>query len=82
MLNRRKFLQTLSSLPIVGGMFGTTTIAAPNGRDYFKELGVGTFINAAGTYTMFTASLMRPEVMEAINYSSKHFVSLDRKSVV
>ena len=77
MPNRRKFLQTLSSLPIVGGMFGTTTIAAPNGRDYFKELGVGTFINAAGTYTMFTASLMRPEVMEAINYSSKHFVSLN-----
>ena len=77
MPNRRKFLQTLSSLPLVGGMFGTTTIAAPNGRDYFKELGVGTFINAAGTYTMFTASLMRPEVMEAINYSSKHFVSLN-----
>ena len=77
MPNRRKFLQTLSSLPLVGGMFGTTTSAAPNGRDYFKELGVGTFINAAGTYTMFTASLMRPEVMEAINYSSKHFVSLN-----
>ena len=77
MPNRRNFLQTLSSLPFIGGIFGTTVIAAPSGRDYFKELGVRTFINAAGTYTMFTASLMRQEAMDAINYSSKHFVSLN-----
>ena len=77
MPNRRNFLQTLSSLPFIGGVFGATTIAAPSGRDYFKELGVRTFINAAGTYTMFTASLMRQEAMDAINYSSKHFVSLN-----
>lgn len=77
MPNRRNFLQTLSSLPFIGGVFGATTIAAPGGRDYFKELGVRTFINAAGTYTMFTASLMRQEAMDAINYSAKHFVSLN-----
>ena len=35
------------------------------------------FINAAGTYTAMTASLMPPEVMEAINYASKHYVMLD-----
>ena len=46
-------------------------------RDYFRELGVRPFINAPGTYTAMTASLMPPEVMEAINYASKHYVMLD-----
>jgi D-glucosaminate-6-phosphate ammonia-lyase len=35
------------------------------------------FINAAGTYTAMTASLMPPEVMDAIQYASRHFVMLD-----
>ena len=47
------------------------------GRDLFKELGVRTFINAAGTYTAMTASLMRPETMEAIRYASDKFCMLD-----
>ena len=51
--------------------------AARAGRDYFRELGVRPFINAAGTYTAMTASLMPPEVMDAINYASKHYVMLD-----
>ena len=46
-------------------------------RDYFRDLGVRPFINAAGTYTAMTASLMPPEVMEAINYASRHYVMLD-----
>ena len=46
-------------------------------RDYFKELGVRPFINAAGTYTAMTSSLMLPEVVEAINYASQHYVMLD-----
>jgi len=52
-------------------------MAAPPARDYFKELGVRPFINAAGTYTTLTASLMHPEVMAAINYASKTFVPLN-----
>jgi L-seryl-tRNA(Ser) seleniumtransferase len=35
------------------------------------------FINAAGTYTAMTASLMPPEVMDAINYASRQYVMLD-----
>ena len=46
-------------------------------RDYFRELGVRPFINAAGTYTAMTASLMPPEVMDAITYASRHYVMLD-----
>jgi uncharacterized pyridoxal phosphate-dependent enzyme len=81
MLTRRTFFEHLSSLPLVGGLVGGTAAAAaaatPVRRDYFKELGVRPFINAAGTYTDMTASLMPPEVMDAINYASKNFVFLN-----
>jgi len=83
MWSRRRFLELVSGLPLVGGIIEANTMparaAAPRspGRDYFRELGVRPFINAAGTYTAMTASLMPPEVMEAINYASKHYVMLD-----
>lgn len=82
MPNRRRFIQTLSSVPFVGGLL-TTAAAEPLAvktavkRDFFKELGVRPFINAAGTFTTLTASLMWPEVMEAMNYASKQFVPLN-----
>ncbi len=79
MLTRRTFFERLSSIPVVGGLLGggvTAAAAAPARRDYFKELGVKPFINAAGTFTDMTASLMPPEVMDAINYASKNFVYL------
>ena len=81
MWSRRRFLEIVSGLPLVGGLVGADTMAAAAaaapGRDYFRELGVRPFINAAGTYTAMTASLMPPEVMEAITYASKHYVMLD-----
>ena len=52
-----------------------TALAAK--RDYFREMGVRPFINAAGTYTAMTSSLMPPEVMDAIQYASEHYVMLD-----
>ncbi|HWJ55738.1 MAG TPA: aminotransferase class V-fold PLP-dependent enzyme [Vicinamibacterales bacterium] len=81
MFTRRSFIERLSTLPLVGGFLGgaassASAAAAPATRDYFKELGVRPFINAAGTYTDMTASLMPPEVMAAINYASKQFVPL------
>jgi L-seryl-tRNA(Ser) seleniumtransferase len=81
MFTRRSFIESLSTLPLIGGLVGgaapSAEAAAPAARDYFKELGVRPFINAAGTYTDMTASLMPPEVMSAINYASKHFVPLN-----
>jgi uncharacterized pyridoxal phosphate-dependent enzyme len=82
MWTRRDFLETLSGMPLVGGFIGASALpvvaaAAGKSRDYFRDLGVRPFINAAGTYTAMTASLMPPEVMEAINYASKHYVMLD-----
>jgi L-seryl-tRNA(Ser) seleniumtransferase len=46
-------------------------------RDFFRDLGVRTFINAAGTYTLLSASLMLPEVVAAMSYAAKHFVGMD-----
>jgi L-seryl-tRNA(Ser) seleniumtransferase len=81
MWNRRRFLEMISGLPLLGGITAATATPAESavktGRDIFRELGVRPFINAAGTYTAMTASLMPPEVMEAISYASKHYVMLD-----
>lgn len=93
MWSRRHFLETLSGLPLVGGLGGALggvlgagamrgeAAAFMGAPDYFKELGVRPFINASGTYTAMTASLMPPEVMEAINYASKHYVMLEELQI-
>jgi uncharacterized pyridoxal phosphate-dependent enzyme len=83
MWSRRRFLENLSSLPLVGGLVGAglmpaaATAAARGKRDLFRELGVRPFINASGTFTAMTASLMPEEVVEAIEYASRHYVMLD-----
>ncbi|WP_345269845.1 aminotransferase class V-fold PLP-dependent enzyme [Nibrella viscosa] len=83
MLSRRKLIQRLSAMPLLGGVLGSVTpfesaLAAPAAtRNLLKELGLRTFINAAGTYTAMTGSLMHDEVMEAIQAASKEFVMLD-----
>jgi uncharacterized pyridoxal phosphate-dependent enzyme len=83
MISRRKLLQQLSTLPLVGGLWGSgislasAAAAPPAKRDLFKELGVRTFINAAGTLTYMTGSLMHDEVLDTINYAAKEFCLLD-----
>jgi L-seryl-tRNA(Ser) seleniumtransferase len=85
MLNRRKLIQRLSAFPLLGGLIGGVSVTsawasplkeAPK-RDLFKEFGVRTFINAAGTLTYMTGSLMHDEVLEAINNGAKEFCMLD-----
>ena len=78
MSDRRTFLQSLSSLPVLGGLFTGAAAAKPPTRDFFKELEVTPFINAAGTYTALTASLMPPDVMSAMQYASRQFVNLNK----
>jgi len=83
-MKRREILKTLTILPLAGGM---TAAASPlekmfsdpavAKRDLFTELGLRTFINAAGNYTVMSGSLMPDEVMEAINSASKKFALLD-----
>ena len=83
MINRRDLLKHLSSLPLIGGLLGENILdpkilllkTAP--RNVAKELGIRTFINAAGTYTAMTGSLMQDEVMETIQGAAKEFMMLD-----
>ena len=84
MISRRRLLKSLSGVPLVGGLLGGATLSAvartetpPVYHDYFKELGVRTFINAAGTYTAMTGSLLLDEVKDAYLYASQEYVMLD-----
>lgn len=83
MIKRRHLLKSILALPFVGGLVnsklavGQTSESLIYNRDYFKELGLRSFINAAGTYTALTGCIMRPEVMDAIQYASKQYVQLE-----
>ena len=84
MINRRDLIKHLSSLPLVGGLLGENILQAklPGAvklpvRNLAKELGIRTFVNAAGTYTAMTGSLMQDEVVEAIQGAAKDFMMLD-----
>lgn len=83
MIKRRHLLKSILALPFVGGLVNSKLAVGQTGesliynRDYFKELGLRSFINAAGTYTALTGCIMRPEVMDAIQYASKQYVQLE-----
>ena len=84
MLSRRKLIQRLSAMPLLGGMLGSTVplesvLAGPAlaPRNLIKDLGIRTFVNAAGTYTAMTGSLMEEDVVATIIDASKEFMMLD-----
>ena len=85
-MKRRELIKNLSILPVSGVVLGAalpleSMISAPKKvtleRDLFKELGIRTFINAAGTYTAMSGCLMQPEVMDAIRTTSHQFAMID-----
>ncbi len=82
-MKRRSVLKTLGLLPlpfaVSNPLFSSPSSpeAKKKGRDLFKELGVRTFINAAGTYTFMTGSLMQDEVVDAIRSTASEFCLLD-----
>jgi uncharacterized pyridoxal phosphate-dependent enzyme len=85
-MKRRDLIKGLTVLPLAGGVLSSTSAGATEvanvastaaKRDLFKELGIRTFINARATLTFMTGSLMQPEVIDAINNSSKRYCMLD-----
>jgi uncharacterized pyridoxal phosphate-dependent enzyme len=82
-MKRRELLKYASLLPIgtsvASGLIPTKSFAKVTTakRDILKELGIRTFVNAAGTYTAMTASLMHDEVLETIKLGAKQFAMLD-----
>lgn len=80
---RRNILGCAGSLAGAMALSGSKTIDAAArseqdhaGEDYYDKLGVTKIINAAGTYTILTASTMPPSVQEAVNKAAKHPVRL------
>lgn len=45
-------------------------------NNIYKEMGVKTYINACGTFTIYGGSTMLPQVCHAISEASKHYVDL------
>ena len=88
-MSRRKLLRKGSEAIVAGGVGacaaavagavpGTAPAAGPAaaiGVDYYEKLGVTPFINAAGTYTILTASIMPDEVQAAVALAAKKPVS-------
>ncbi len=87
--NRRDFFAWSRNL-LAGGGLAASLQAAPaphqpieEGEDYYEKLGVTKIINAAGTYTILTASTMPPPVQAAVARAAKHpvrLIELQRKA--
>src|SRR3954466_14311349 len=72
-MKRRAFLGTVGA---AGAASAATTKGADVGEDYYEKLGVTKIINAAGTYTALTASIMPPSVQAAVAQAARHPVRL------
>lgn len=79
-MKRRDILKGLSIMPLALGAAPIKSFAENNfinEKNLFNELGVRTFINAAGTLTYMSGSLMHTEVVKTITQSSTHFCMMD-----
>ena len=76
---RRNFFSWTRNALAATGLVSTGPVAAEAavaGEDYYAKLGVTKIINAAGTYTALTASIMPPSVQAAVAEAAKHPVRL------
>ena len=85
-MTRRRLLAKGAHTVLAGGvaLSGIPTLesrasakSAPQGVDYYQKLGVSPFINAAGTYTVLSASTMPDEVLAAIALAARQPVNLN-----
>jgi L-seryl-tRNA(Ser) seleniumtransferase len=75
MINRRSLLLS----PLTAALLPRKTYAAQFASlhgEIYRQLGVRPLINAAGTYTTLTGSLLVPQAREAMSEASKYFVPL------
>jgi L-seryl-tRNA(Ser) seleniumtransferase len=75
-LSRRNFVQAGVALPAAASS-AAAAASAPRifeSAPVYERLGVRTFINAVGTITTFSGTLMSPEVKAAMDQASSNFV--------
>lgn len=80
--NRRAFFEYAATFAGLLGLSTRTsarprTAEAEQGPDYYQKLGVTPLINAAGTYTVLSASLMPARVRAAIDRAARQPVNLN-----
>jgi uncharacterized pyridoxal phosphate-dependent enzyme len=80
----RRELFRLGSILALPAMFSRKMAATPAnkgklqlGKELYPSIGVKPLINARGTYTIISGSLMLPEVRAAMSEASQHYVHLD-----
>jgi L-seryl-tRNA(Ser) seleniumtransferase len=73
---RRKFLSLSHAVLASTAVAEAGSRSTPAPVDYYDKLGVPKIINAAGTYTALTASIMPPSVQAAVAQAAKHPVRL------
>ncbi|MBV9265127.1 MAG: selenocysteine synthase, partial [Acidobacteriaceae bacterium] len=79
-ITRRRSIVGFAGLMALWSKNHTDASEAPQSHapaeDYYEKLGVKKIINAAGTYTILTASTMPPSVQAAVAIAAKHPVRL------
>ena len=73
MWSRRQILSAIGLAPLSSAVARASSTAEAG---VYAELGVRPFINAAGTYTALSASLVPPEVVRAMDEASRSYVSI------
>ena len=82
-VSRRKFVQrsvmagAVTSLLPSALQAGKTPETAPAGPNLYEQIGVRPLVNAKGTYTIISGSLSLPEVKQAMEEASRHYVNMD-----
>ena len=76
MSTRRRFLGVVNGMLAGGAALEAADTSAVEGEDYYARLGVTKIINAAGTYTALTASIMPPSVQAAVARAAQYPVRL------
>jgi len=83
--SRRGFLKRAGASPVMGGLAASAAFklaaqepakadAAP--KNIYTDMGLRTLVNARGVVTYYSGSLMPPEVTQAMQQASEHYVEI------
>jgi len=79
--SRRELFRSGGAAAIGGLLSARRSAAAPPalriGKDIYESIGVRPVINCKGTFTIISGSLTLPEVKQAMEEASRHYVHLD-----
>jgi L-seryl-tRNA(Ser) seleniumtransferase len=75
-LTRRNLIEAACTAPLAGAGLAAAPVAPVPTAGIYKQLGVKSFINAYGTLTTLSGTLMPPEVVKAMEEASHNFIEI------